>query len=87
MSQQWQERARPACLERRYRFASYDALRDFLDQAAALSEREGLYPDLGFGRDYVNMTIHADEDSGSLDERQRRFAQLIDEIGDHGVLT
>ena len=67
MKHQWQERGRPARLERRYEFGSYQALRDFLDQAAELSEREGLYPDMGFGRDYVNMTIHPDESSGVLE--------------------
>lgn len=87
MSQQWQERLRPVRLERRYRFESYDAVRDFLDRAAEISQREGLYPDIGFGRDYVNMTIHADEDSGSLQERQRRFAELVDEIAAPGAST
>jgi 4a-hydroxytetrahydrobiopterin dehydratase len=87
MSPQWQERVRPARLERRYRFESYGALRDFLDRAAEISEREGLYPDIGFGRDYVNMTIHADEDSASLDEKQRRFAQLLEEICVRGAST
>jgi 4a-hydroxytetrahydrobiopterin dehydratase len=81
MSQQWQERARPARLERRYQFESYDELRDFLDRAAALSEREGLYPDMGFGRDYVNITIHADEGSDRIAAGQRRFAEQLEGIG------
>jgi hypothetical protein len=34
-------------LERRYEFPDYPRLRDFLDRAAELSEREGLYPGLG----------------------------------------
>jgi 4a-hydroxytetrahydrobiopterin dehydratase len=55
-------------------------LRDFLDQAAELSERESFYPDMGFGRDYVNFTIHADEDSEALTEEQRRFAELLDTL-------
>ena len=80
MKQQWKERPRPARLERRYEFANYDELRDFLDSAAELSEREGLYPDMGFGRDYVNITIHADEDSDSLADKQRRFADLLDDL-------
>lgn len=85
MSQQWQERVRPARLERRYQFASYGALRDFLDRAAEVSEREGLYPDIGFGRDYVNMTIHADEGSDTLDERQRRLAKRLEEVSFPGI--
>ncbi|MCP5436819.1 MAG: 4a-hydroxytetrahydrobiopterin dehydratase [Chromatiaceae bacterium] len=69
MNHQWHERPRPARLERRYEFENYLALRDFLDCAAELSEREDLYPDMGFGRNYVNITIHADEGSSSLDSR------------------
>lgn len=80
MSGNWQERNRPARLERRYEFESYDILRDFLDRAAELSEREGLYPDIGFGRDYVNMTIHVEEGETTLSENQRKFAQQLDEL-------
>jgi 4a-hydroxytetrahydrobiopterin dehydratase len=80
MNQTWQERPRPARLEGRYEFENYSALRDFLDCAAELSEREGLYPDMGFGRDYVNITVHADEGSGSVADKQRRFARLLDEL-------
>lgn len=81
MSQQWQERMRPARLERRYQFAAYSELRDFLDQAAELSEKTGLYPDMGFGRDYVNITIHAEEGSKSVDAGHRRFAEQLDGLG------
>jgi pterin-4a-carbinolamine dehydratase len=80
MSQQWQERARPERLERRYQFADYESLRKFLDQAAELSERQGLYPDMGFGRDYVNMTIHSAEDENTLGDQQRRLAQELDAL-------
>lgn len=78
MANEWKERTRPARLEKRYEFGNYEALRTFLDEAAALSEREGLYPDMGFARDYVNITIHADEGSTELGDRQRRFAQSLD---------
>lgn len=80
MSSQWRERKRPPCLERRYEFGGYSILRDFLDQAAELSERESLYPDMGFGRDYVNVTIHADEGSESLTDKQRQFADMLDTL-------
>ena len=78
MSQQWQERKRPVRLERRYEFNDYNTLRDFLDRAAELSEKENLYPDMGFGRDYVNITIHIDEGQEELNEQQRRFAEQLD---------
>ena len=76
----WQERIRPARLDGRFEFPNYAALRDFLDRAAELWEREGLYPDMGFGRDYVNITIHASEGSSTLNEQQRRFAEGLDAL-------
>jgi pterin-4a-carbinolamine dehydratase len=80
MSNQWHERIRPLRLERRYEFPDYDSLRDFLDQAAEISEREGLFPDLGFGRDYVNVTIHSDDDVEAMSETQRRLAAELDAL-------
>lgn len=80
MKHRWQERGRPARLERRYEFEDYRTLRDFLDRAAELSEREGLYPDMGFGRDYVNMTIHSDENSGKIEPVQHRLAEALDRL-------
>ncbi len=81
MSQSWVERKRPERLETRYEFDSYQELRDFLDQAAELSESKGLYPDMGFGKDYVNMTIHADED-GALKTRHHEFAELLQKLNE-----
>jgi pterin-4a-carbinolamine dehydratase len=80
MSEQWQERKRPVRLERRYEFPDYGSLRDFLDRAAELSDREGLYPDMGFGRDYVNVTIHLAEGAEELGPEQRRFAEQLDAL-------
>jgi 4a-hydroxytetrahydrobiopterin dehydratase len=80
MSNQWQERIRPVRLERRYEFADYNSLRDFLDRAAEISEREGLFPDMGFGRDYVNVTIHTDQNSEVLGESQRRLAAELEAL-------
>ncbi|MCO6413897.1 MAG: 4a-hydroxytetrahydrobiopterin dehydratase [Thiogranum sp.] len=80
MIEHWQERIRPARLERRYEFPDYQSLSNFLERAAQVSEREDLYPDIGFGRDYVNVTIHAAEGSNELGERQRRFAEHLDAL-------
>lgn len=82
MGGQWQERKRPVRLEGRFEFANYQTLRDFLDRAAELSEREGLYPDMGFGRDYVNITIHAQEGEDTLGDAQHHFAQQLDDLAD-----
>jgi len=80
MSGNWQERNRPERLEGRFEFEDYNSLRDFLDRAAELSEREDLYPDMGFGRDYVNITIHIDDEATTLSSAQRRFAQELDTL-------
>ena len=80
MSDQWKERTRPARLERQYQFDGYEELRDFLDRAADLSEREDYYPDMGFGRDYVNITIHLEEGEEELSPKQHKFAQQLDEL-------
>ena len=80
MKNEWNERNRPSRLERQYQFQNYEALRDFLDRAAELSEKQDYYPDMGFGRDYVNVTIHAPEDEDSVTEQQRQFASQLDEL-------
>lgn len=79
-SNEWQERPRPVRLEKRYVFPDYTSLRDFLDRAADISEREVMYPDMGFGRDYVNVVIYPDVGSESLSDKQRRFAEQLDTL-------
>ena len=80
MSDQWQERKRPVRMERRYEFASYSDLRDFLDDAAELSEARGYYPDMGFGKDYVNVTIHLEDGNEEISPEQREFAEELDRL-------
>jgi len=80
MSDQWKERKRPPRLERQYKFDSYDDLRDFLDSAAELSEKEDYFPDMGFGRDYVNITIYVDEGEEELSPKHHQFAKQLDEL-------
>ena len=82
MSQQWQERKRPVRLERRYEFQDYNTLRDFLDKAAELSEKANLYPDMGFGRDYVNITIHLEEGVETISDLQHEFASQLDSLAE-----
>lgn len=80
MKNEWNERNRPNRLERQYQFDSYDELRDFLDGAAEISEKVEYYPDMGFGRDYVNVTIHAPEDGDTVTDEQRDFAAQLDAL-------
>jgi pterin-4a-carbinolamine dehydratase len=73
----WTERERPACLSKRFTFASYAENRAFLDRVAALSEETGIHPDIGFGRDYANLTVNAME-GAALSEAERDFARRVD---------
>ena len=65
-------------LERRVEFNDYEALRDFLDRVADLSEETAIYPNLSFGRTYANLTVFADETSGEITDAAEAFAERID---------
>lgn len=41
-------------------FPDYAATRSFLEGAEASCKRAGIYPDMSFGRTYVNLTLLAD---------------------------
>ncbi|WP_392350040.1 4a-hydroxytetrahydrobiopterin dehydratase [Parasynechococcus sp.] len=77
---QWQERKRPVCLERRFEFDSYDATRDFLDRLGEHSEATQRFPDISFGRTYVNITLRPDDEAAALSDVDRAFAAEIDAL-------
>lgn len=79
----WQERERPPRLERRIEFPNYEALRATLDRIAALSERMDIYPNQRFGRDFANLTLLGDDETGELTDPIRAFALAVDELIDH----
>lgn len=76
----WRRRDRPPRLERRLVFLDYELLRGFLDRVGDLSEETGIYPNLSFGRTYVNMALFADDDSGELTAAAERFAECVDRL-------
>lgn len=80
MSKNWLTRTRPARLERRVEFSDFEQTRQFLDQAAALAERQGNYPDLSFGRTYVSITLYPKTESDEVGEELLRYAGLIDTL-------
>ena len=79
---QWHERRRPVCLEKRFEFESYTATRDFLDRLGEYSEATQRFPDLSFGRTYVNITIRPEEDATdpAVSEADHRCAAEIDAL-------
>jgi 4a-hydroxytetrahydrobiopterin dehydratase len=80
VSGEWKLRGKPERLERKYLFDNYDQLRDFLDDAEKLSEKAEFYPDMGFGKDYVNVTIHSNEGEETLADNLKTFADDLDNL-------
>jgi 4a-hydroxytetrahydrobiopterin dehydratase len=79
---QWHERKRPVCLERRFEFDSYSATRDFLDRPGDFSEAKQRFPDISFGRTYVNITLRPETEGSDsqLSDADRSFALEIDAL-------
>ena len=82
MSEEWQERVRPVRLERRYEFKDYNTLRDFLDKASEHFEKVDSFPDMGFGKDYVNITIHLDDGVEKISDEQHETAKTLDTLAE-----
>ena len=82
MEQSWMRRSRPDRLERRLEFSDYPSTRDFLDRLGSLSERQGRFPDISFGRTYVNLTLRPEQDEpdACLDEQDEAFARAVDAL-------
>jgi 4a-hydroxytetrahydrobiopterin dehydratase len=81
MEQTWTPRPkpeRPERLERRIEFADYGATRDFLERLNDLCEAESRYPDISFGRTYVNLTLRSETDAETVGAPEEAFAAAID---------
>ena len=80
----WNQRKRPVCLEKRFEFDSYNSTRDFLDRLGDFSEETKCYPDISFGKTYVNITLRPDEDAEEviLTDTDHAFAAAIDGLVD-----
>lgn len=63
---------RTAQFNQRFDFGSYAETRQFLDDLAVLSQREAYYPNVSFGKTYVNIGIDA-EGQATLRERNSTF--------------
>jgi 4a-hydroxytetrahydrobiopterin dehydratase len=78
MEQPWTHRTRPERLERRIEFADYESTRTFLERLNTLSERQARFPDISFGRTYVNLTLRAEADDSPIGPDDQSFAAAID---------
>ncbi|MGC6482875.1 MAG: 4a-hydroxytetrahydrobiopterin dehydratase [Synechococcus sp.] len=80
----WEERKRPMRLERRFEFETYGATRDFLDRLGSFSEAQQRFPDISFGRTYVNITLRPldESDAALLQDDDHAFAAGVDGLLD-----
>lgn len=70
---------RQPTLSWRFDFGSYAETRHFLGRMADLSRREDYYPNVSFGRTYVNISIDA-EDQAALAERNSSFTNEMEAL-------
>jgi 4a-hydroxytetrahydrobiopterin dehydratase len=83
MDQPWTPRPKPEQadrLERRIEFDDYQATRDFLERLNDLSEAQQRFPDISFGRTYVNITVRPESDAAAPGEAEQAFAAAIDAL-------
>ena len=80
MEQPWTQRPRPDRLERRIEFSDYEATRVFLERLNTLSEQQSRFPDISFGRTYVNITLRAEAEDAPIGDVDQAFAAAIDAL-------
>ncbi len=80
----WEQRNRPIRLERRFEFDSYQKTRDFLDRLGTHSETVNRFPDISFGKTYVNITVRPvnDDEITELSQDDYLFASEIEKFID-----
>ena len=72
---------RKPVLNWRFEFGGYGETRRFLDQLADLSKREDYYPNVSFGKTYVNVSI----DGEGQTELGAREAAFVEEMKAHAA--
>jgi 4a-hydroxytetrahydrobiopterin dehydratase len=80
MTVSWTHRQRPERLERRLEFADYEATRVFLERLEVLSQQTGRFPDISFGRTYVNLTVRPTADGEAVGEADHVFVAAVDAL-------
>ncbi len=83
----WNRKNRPVCLEKRFEFDSYEQTREFLDRLGQYSEKVNRFPDISFGKTYVNITVRpeTEEKDAELNDEDQKFTLGIDRLVDDSV--
>ena len=78
--EEWRQKKRPECLEKRFEFKSYEETRDFLDDLGDFCEEVKRFPDISFGKTYVNITVRPSEanEEEKISQIDHEFASRID---------
>lgn len=77
MNDRWKIKTKPASLEARFNFDSFDVLREFLDAIAEKAESLNHHPNISFGREHVSVIIYSQ--SAEIDDTDRALADSMDE--------
>ncbi|MCH9646361.1 MAG: 4a-hydroxytetrahydrobiopterin dehydratase [Proteobacteria bacterium] len=80
----WKVQKRALLMTKRFDYASYDDMRDFLDDLQELSEEDGFYPDLTFSRVHVNVSIKSREEA-QFSEVDFDFAKKVDLLAKNAI--
>lgn len=83
MEQRWTPRPKretPEWLERRIEFPDYASTRDFLERLNDLCEAQQRFPDISFGRTYVNLTLRSEQEGQTINDDDHGFASAIDAL-------
>ena len=83
MDQPWTPRPKPEQadrLERRIEFADYASNSAFLDRLNDFCQQQDRYPDISFGRTYVNITVRPADDDTPIAAADHAFAAAIDDL-------
>lgn len=83
MSERWKLKAKPASMEARFEFESFQVLRVFLDEIAEVAESLNHHPNLSFAKSHVSVIIYSQSDE--LDETDKSLAKSIDESFDRVI--
>ena len=75
----WEERKRPTRLEKRFEFETYEQTRRFLELLGDHSENAKRFPDISFGKTYVNITLRpeSEDEEAKLTDSDYKFASEI----------
>ena len=81
MNDRWKLKAKPASMDARFEFTSFETLRTFLDELAEKADSLDHHPNISFARTHVSVIIYSEDQE--LNAKDHALAEAIDECFDH----